>query len=559
MTALCISAVLLLAYLFIRQTESALKERVLLQLSSVRQLKATKIKTELKERIVAFQSIYLTDSLPTINHHPLFQKIGRTATIPKTIEQWEFGDFQLFSDLQVIDVTPLPMNEPITVAIVRRLPNDEYLYAIAELFSPQSILLERTGLGETGESYLVGSDFKLKSKSRFNHGRLRSVDAKSEAIEKALNGESGESIVRDYRGTMVFSSYGPISEGDVRWAILSEIDYDEAMYSINDIKEKLLYIVLAILAIIALASFGLASMIVRPIKVMEKKLATMADGILDGVPTHVDQQDEIGRMFEALNKLVKALDDTVIYAGHIGSGNFNAEYTPLSDQDKLGAALISMRNQLRDFKRAEEHMRIENQKSVINGEEKERTRLSKELHDGLGPLLTTLRLNIQSEIQNSGTRKALLSRLDDTIDEVRRISNNLMPSVLADFGVGEAINNLVSDINSNHDIKIRFKQDVSPTIAMDDALHITMYRIAQESINNVLKHSKATEVKISVTAFEDHLSYFIADNGQGFNLDKVKYGNGIRNMRERTTLVNGTMDIKSGSKGTTIEIEIPIV
>ena len=558
MTGLCISAVLLLAFLFIRQTESALKERVFLQLSSVRQLKATKIKTELEERIAAFLAIDHSDSARVPRMHPLFARLILTDTIPGSFEQWNLTGFRSPTDLQVIDVTPLAMKEPITVAMLRPMAGGHFLVGIAELSSPQNILLERTGLGETGESYLVGEDYTLKSKSRFNNNEFRSVEAKSGVIEKALRGASGEGIVEDYRGTPVFSSYGPINAGDVRWAILSEIDYDEAMYSINDFKVKLLYMVLAILAIIAVASFGLASMIVRPIKVMERKLTTMSNGVIDGVSTQVDQKDEIGRMFEALNKLVKALDDTIIYAGQIGKGNFHAEYTPLSDQDKLGTALISMRNQLRDFKRKEERMRRENQKSVINGEEKERTRISKELHDGLGPLLTSLRLNIQSEIQHSGTRDALLHRLDDTIDEVRRISNNLMPSVLADFGVGEAINNLVSDINSNHDIQIRFKLDMPSTIAMDDALHITMYRIAQESINNVLKHAHASEVKISLTAFEDHLSYFIADNGHGFDLDKAKFGNGIRNMNERVSLVNGTLDIRSGDEGTTIEIEIPI-
>jgi len=216
-----------------------------------------------------------------------------------------------------------------------------------------------------------------------------------------------------------------------------------------------------------------------------------------------------------------------------------------------------MKDKMREYKENEERLLKENQRSILNGEEKERSRLSKEMHDGLEPVLTTLRMNIQAADLTMATKESLLVRLDETIGEVRRISNNLMPSVLVDFGAGEAIGNLIDQVRENSPVNILYKKDMSSESDIDDSINIILYRIAQESLNNAIKHSNASEIKSSVTAFDEHISYFISDNGVGFDQSHSTKGNGIRNMKERVKLANGTFDIRSNGEGTIIEIEIP--
>ena len=93
---------------------------------------------------------------------------------------------------------------------------------------------------------------------------------------------------------------------------------------------------------------------------------------------------------------------------------------------------------------------------------------------------------------------------------------------------------------------------------IDDSIQITLYRIAQESLNNAIKHSQANEIKLSITAFDKHVSFYVSDDGIGFDPFKNTKGNGLRNMRECVKLANGTLEIDSKKSGTTLEIEIPI-
>ncbi|MEQ9465906.1 MAG: histidine kinase [Ekhidna sp.] len=558
MIALSLTVIALLSMLFYVQFDTALKERVLLQLSSVKQLKIVQIKAELTDRLYAFQDA--AKNLDDVMAEPgeVFSHIQLYDTIPSKINGLVLGitEADLLPEITMADVTPTDINQEITIALVTRF-GDQYLIALAEVPEVQDILLERTGLGQTGESYIVGNDFNLRTKSRFYTQNPRTVQVKTKGVERALNDEPGEDLFPDYRGMEVFSSYEKIELNGITWVILSEINHQEALFPLKKLRSNLIYILILVIIFLFAASYFLSRMIVRPIVNMEKHLMDMSKGILDDVPASENRKDEIGRMFSALERLVSALQETVVFAGEIGSGNFNAQYKPLSEDDKMGTALIQMKEKLREFKENEERLLKENQRSILNGEEKERSRLSREMHDGLGPLLTTLRMNIQAADLNEKTKKELLLRLDETIGEVRRMSNNLMPNVLVDFGAGEAIGNLLKQINENFPIKIMYKNDMSVESDIEDNIHISLYRIAQESINNAIKHSKATELKVSMSEFDDHVGFFISDNGVGFKMDQATSGNGIKNMRERVKIVNGTIDIHSSRRGTTIEVEIP--
>lgn len=545
-----------LSYLFYVQFDAALKERVLLQLSSVKQLKIVKIRKELNERYEAFS---LRSKKPDLTPPSgLFFHEGVYATQPDSLLGYPIAsevEVQA-GQISLFDLTPHNPSHEITVGFISII-NGGYLIALAEEPEIQGILLERTGLGQTGESYIVGSDFKLRTKSRFLRDSPKNVTVKSEGVTRAFANQPGEDLITDYRGTQVFSSYEKIELNGLKWVILTEINHQEALFPLEELKNNLMIMLLIIIIAVLVGSYYLSKKVVSPVVEMEQKLIDMSKGILNPIYSTQTRHDEIGHMFEALNKLVNALNETIVFAGKIGAGNFNATYQLLSEKDKLGQALKQMKEKLQEYHKNEERLLLENQRSMLNGEEIERSRLSKEMHDGLGPMLTTLRMNIQTAGLQNTTKKSLLNHIDETISEVRRMSNNLMPSVLADFGAGEAIGNLVDQINESSAIQIRYKNDMPSEAKIDDSIQITLYRIAQESLNNAVKHSKANEIKLSVTAFERHVSFFVSDNGIGFDPDQSTKGNGLRNMRERVKLANGTLEIESQPTGTTLEIEIP--
>lgn len=546
-----------ISYLFYVQFDSALKERVLLQLSSVKQLKIVKIRKELNERYEAFR---LRSRNPNgTEPSPLFFHEGIYATVPDSLLGYPIktgiGDFK--DRITLFDLTQHNPSHEITIGFITQIQGG-FLIALAEESEIQGILLERTGLGQTGESYIVGDDFKLRTKSRFLRDSPKNVTVKSDGVLRALNNEPGEDLIYDYRGTQVFSSYEKIELSGLRWVILTEINHQEALFPLEELKNNLMIMILVIIFAVLIGSYYLSKKMVSPIVEMEQKLTDMSKGILDPIKSPQSRDDEIGHMFDALNKLVNALNETIVFAGKIGAGNFDASYQLLSEDDKLGQALMQMKEKLQEYHENEQRLLLENQRSILNGEEGERSRLSKEMHDGLGPMLTTMKMSIQSAELSAPTKKSILNHIDETIKEVRRMSNNLMPSVLADFGAGEAIGNLVDQIITSSDIKIRYKNDMPSETKIDDSKQITLYRVAQESLNNAIKHSKAKEIKLSITAFDNRVSFFVSDNGIGFDPKKSTNGNGLRNMKERVKLANGTLDIESQPTGTTLEIEIPI-
>ncbi|SMD32550.1 Signal transduction histidine kinase [Reichenbachiella faecimaris] len=546
-----------LSYLFYVQFDAALKERVLLQLSSVKQLKIVKIRKELNERYDAFsmRSKSPNDTEPSA----LFFHEGIYASLPDSLLGYPIASMlsEVGRSITMFDLTHHNPSHEITIGLVTQI-NGGFLIALAEEPEIQGILLERTGLGQTGESYIVGSDYKLRTKSRFLKDSPKNVTVKSDGVIRAFENQPGEDLIYDYRGTQVFSSYEKIELSGLKWVILTEINHQEALFPLEELKNKLMIMLLVIILIVPIGSYYLSNKMVRPIVEMEQKLIDMSKGILDPIKSTQTRHDEIGHMFEALNKLVNALNETIVFAGKIGAGNFHASYQLLSEDDKLGQALMQMKEKLQEYQKNEQHLLLENQRSILNGEEGERSRLSKEMHDGLGPMLTTMKMSIQSAELSPSTKKSLLNQTDETIREVRRMSNNLMPSVLADFGAGEAIGNLVDQINESSNIRIRYKNDMPSEAKIDDSIQITLYRIAQESLNNAIKHSKAKEIKLSITAFDNRVSFYVSDNGVGFDPEKNTKGNGLRNMKERVKLANGTLEIESQSNGTTLEIEIPI-
>ena len=223
---------------------------------------------------------------------------------------------------------------------------------------------------------------------------------------------------------------------------------------------------------------------------------------------------------------------------------------------------------LQEIAQASEKLEEERNKrfnAVIDGQEKERKRISRELHDGLGQML--LAIKVKLEDINLAKKIKALNIIDDvknislkTIVEIRRISDNLMPGILYEFGIVTSLKKLCENFTKTDSVKIDF---VSYGVDenMDNKIITYIYRIAQEAISNIIKHADASEVNVQLLGNKNQLNLVIHDNGKGFLIDnKTKFkGNGINNIRERVSILNGEIDIKSIiDQGTEIKIKIPL-
>ncbi len=204
--------------------------------------------------------------------------------------------------------------------------------------------------------------------------------------------------------------------------------------------------------------------------------------------------------------------------------------------------------------------------AVINSEEKERKRFASDLHDSMGQLVSALTLNIQG-LKNANGDSAVrneivdnsTSLLNDIQREIRNIAFNLMPHILTNEGLIAAINELSNRINKSNQVKV-IVHTFGINKRFNDVFEISLYRILQEWISNVLKYAKATEILIQFTAHEHEMIITVEDDGTGFDLEsfEASKGNGWRNINSRLNLIKGTMDIDTqpGRKNTTLTLTI---
>ena len=206
-------------------------------------------------------------------------------------------------------------------------------------------------------------------------------------------------------------------------------------------------------------------------------------------------------------------------------------------------------------------------KKVIETQEKERERIARDLHDGIGQSLAAIKLHIESlkasvhennDITNE--LETIPKLLQDAIQDLRQICFNTLPIVLKEHGLIKAIEELKSNI-SNLDFNVKFYHEENFPI-INKSLEISIFRIVQEFINNSIKHSHATEVKIDLKVDDEHIIINLTDNGIGFNINDLEIfsGHGLKNIKTRIESFNGDVNINSIiDKGTEFDITIPII
>lgn len=424
------------------------------------------------------------------------------------------------------------------------------------------ILAHRTGLGQTGESYVVGNDMLMRSKSRFIlTSDSTPITVNTSAVQHALKGETGTGMFNDYRGIKVLSSYMPLSHDGVEWALMSEIDYDEAMKPVVDLRYRVVAALIIINLLIFAATYAVSTTISTPIKNLNHTIQLLGSGKLpDSFDAMLENRDEIGQISRSIAKLIQSMKQTAFFANEIGRGNFDAKFTPLSHEDTLGHALLDMRMKLVQLNQLIENQNRIRTQAIIEGQENERRRISRELHDGVGQMLTVLKLKVQEMGEEQEFSSQLKNLIDDTVNEIRRVSINLAPSVLYDFGLLPAVKMLIK----NCGLSVDFHYDnESDTIEIPIQKRIANYRILQEALQNIQKHAPDAKVEIKMLLTFEEIKMQISDNGPGFDIENylqnLPTSSGLINMKQRAELENGTFIINSlPGNGTRILTAIPL-
>jgi PAS domain S-box-containing protein len=236
----------------------------------------------------------------------------------------------------------------------------------------------------------------------------------------------------------------------------------------------------------------------------------------------------------------------------------------------LGMVITDLSEQKR--KQAEEMKQTESIRRLLlertlSAQEEERRRIARELHDEAGQLLTSLLVGLRTleDSRDIEDAKAMGHRLREitakAIDEVGRLARGLHPTVLDDHGLGVALRRYVTEYAKTHNISVDLKLNENASSGLPPAVQIGLYRILQEALTNVARHSKAKAVSIVFARSATALKVAVTDNGRGFDTKGVAVSSsrlGIQGMRERAAMLGGTVSFTSKGAGTRLLVQIPL-
>lgn len=262
------------------------------------------------------------------------------------------------------------------------------------------------------------------------------------------------------------------------------------------------------------------------------------------------------------NKLTTiALIGSLIFAGLISillNNNFREKKKLLSERNRLQEARIAQ---------LESEKQVLAGEAVIKGQEEERGRLAKDLHDGLGGMLSgvkfslaNMKSNVVLDADNALVFERSLDMLDHSISELRRVAHNMMPEVLVRFGLSEALKSYCENVRASEVFKIDY-QAVGGAERLPEKTEIFIFRIAQELLNNAVKHAQASHVLVQLARNKDEVSVTVEDNGVGFDQTQSRStaGAGLTSVRSRVDYLKGKIDIQSvPGEGTSVYVTIPI-
>lgn len=295
--------------------------------------------------------------------------------------------------------------------------------------------------------------------------------------------------------------------------------------------------------------------------------------IHQNVFTYIPEEDKPQVLFE-LTKVIQK-DDTAIGVQHRflnGEGEWvwlESKGMNLLDDPFIGGIVVNARDISDRIKLQQklDQQLANNQNeitaAVIKTQENERSQLGQELHDNVNQVLTTIKLYNEMLLDGLGNKEDLLQRsvkhLQACINEIRSISKRLSAPTLGKISLNESIRELVDSINLTNRISIEYTMGNLDDLVISQDLHLAVYRIIQEHLNNILKHADATNAKVELKHSKQHLLLTMKDDGKGFEASKKRKGIGITNMISRAEHMKGKLKLESSpGKGCTLSVRLPL-
>jgi signal transduction histidine kinase len=413
------------------------------------------------------------------------------------------------------------------------------------------------GLGRTGETYIVGDDFSMRNDSRFFiqdpaayiarleragadsllvariQSRSTSIliqEVRTDASREALGGATDTRIIDDYRGVSVLSSFTPLAIPDVHWVILSEIDASEAFHPVFELRERLIFLSLGLLLGAVAVGFVISRTISGPILALAKDAETLGKGDFSH-RAGVRGKDEIGMLARTFNAMASSImEKTAQMRGEI------------VERKRAEDRLKSSRERLRNLSTHLQSVR-----------EDERRGVAREIHDELGQALTTLKLDLSLLRDEAGAdareaQKRISSMIDicdTTIRSVKRIITELRPRLLDDLGLTAAMEWMSEEFQRRTGIATRIA--ITPAeIVLDPERSTAIFRIFQETLTNIGRHSGATVIDAVLRRKGETITLEVRDNGRGISEEQAQDPRsfGLIGMRERAKYFGGSLTIK---------------
>ncbi len=276
----------------------------------------------------------------------------------------------------------------------------------------------------------------------------------------------------------------------------------------------------------------------------------------------------IARKFPELPIIILTeLDDVEVASKYIKLGAQDYLTKGEYDEKLLHKAIVyslERKKMIQDKKEMEYQML----QAIVSMQEKERKRFAQDLHDSLGQLLAAVKMNITASTHSLSKKQQDAKKLlqtaikltDEAVIATRNISHGLMPPALIKHGVVGSINDMIEKINATNGIKIKFNSTIKEG-RFKDEVEINVFRIIQEMINNSIKHSNASEIKIDLNKEGSRLDCFYQDNGVGLSKDfnTVSVGIGFKGIKTRVESLRGSFEVEDAlGKGFVAKIQIPI-
>ena len=435
----------------------------------------------------------------------------------------------IYLDLKMYDSTILYANEAITIS---KQENDNYQSMASSLQNIIFAKISQKKYGEINKYILMLKDIKMEDDDAYYKVRLQY----DYAIEKYYEGKYNEAekfalkalniSITDSLEDYALNSYNLLLKIEAalhNYALADE--YEMKADSINN-KNK-------------------DAETAKNIQDLEKKYETQKK------ETEIFKLTNDNKQKSALNKIYAATAIAVFLISLLSYRNFRSKQKIHQQQ------IIQL----------EKEKKLQAVDAMLKGQEEERSRLAKDLHDGLGGMLSGVKFSFNNikenmilDTENTLRFEKSINQLDNTIAELRKVAHNLMPEALVKFGLQNAIQDFCQSLQQTNNCVINFQQ-LGMERDLGNVANVNVYRIIQELVNNAVKYASAHQIIVQLTKTENKVLITVEDDGKGFDIATLKQatGIGITNITHRVNYLNGTIDITSKpNNGTSINIELNV-